>query len=234
MMASRPGAQDMLRIDLETGRTEAIFSTERWWMGHPNPHPWIPDLFMCCQEWYGEDASTRWGACQEHERIRLFDVAARRFIHRPGSLEGAHEHWAPGPHGSRRIYAHAFRGGTHTIYVNDVTEPSEPVVRRFDCPPGRGWSVHVMVAPDESFLVGDGVNEPVRETPEEVAWKYELRDDGHAEVRPIARFRAMTRTLLRGGHRLETNAHVTPDSRWAVFQSSSDDDWFEVWAARVP
>ena len=36
------------------------------------------------------------------------------------------------------------------------------------------------------------------------------------------------------GYRLESNAHVTPDNRWAVFLSSSEDDWFEVWAARVP
>ena len=36
------------------------------------------------------------------------------------------------------------------------------------------------------------------------------------------------------GYRLEANASVTPDSRWVVFQSSSEDDYFEVWAARVP
>jgi hypothetical protein len=88
-----------------------------------------------------------------------------------------------------------------------------------------------MVAPNEQFLVGDGKNH------EEIVWKYELpaeiRRDSFAAVTPVARFRAMTRTLFAPGYRLETNAHVTPDSRWVVFQSSSEDDWFEVWAARV-
>jgi hypothetical protein len=36
------------------------------------------------------------------------------------------------------------------------------------------------------------------------------------------------------GFRLEANAHVTEDSEWVLFQSSNDDDFFEVWAARVP
>lgn len=33
------------------------------------------------------------------------------------------------------------------------------------------------------------------------------------------------------GMRLESNAHVTPDSRWGVFQSANETGLFEVWAA---
>ena len=33
--------------------------------------------------------------------------------------------------------------------------------------------------------------------------------------------------------RLESNAAVTADSRWVVFQSCSEDGFHEVWAARV-
>ena len=51
---------------------------------------------------------------------------------------------------------------------------------------------------------------------------------------PICKYRTLMRSPKVLGHRLEANASVTPDSRWVVFQSSSEDDWFEVWAARVP
>jgi len=51
---------------------------------------------------------------------------------------------------------------------------------------------------------------------------------------PVCTFRTMLRSPQMLGYRLESNAHVTPDSRWAVFQSSSEDNLYEVWAARVP
>ena len=51
---------------------------------------------------------------------------------------------------------------------------------------------------------------------------------------PICKYRTMMRSPKVLGYRLEANASVTPDSRWVVFQSSSEDDYFEVWAARVP
>ena len=51
---------------------------------------------------------------------------------------------------------------------------------------------------------------------------------------PICKYRTMLRSPKMLGYRLEANASVTPDSRWVVFQSSSEDDYFEVWAARVP
>ena len=51
---------------------------------------------------------------------------------------------------------------------------------------------------------------------------------------PICKYRTMLRSPKMLGYRLEANADVTPDSRWVTFQSSSEDDYFEVWAARVP
>jgi hypothetical protein len=54
------------------------------------------------------------------------------------------------------------------------------------------------------------------------------------KAEPVCKFRTMLRNPQMLGYRLESNAHVTPDSRWVVFQSSSQDNRFEVWAARVP
>ena len=55
----------------------------------------------------------------------------------------------------------------------------------------------------------------------------------HSKVWRDHYVRSLVRTL-QCGYRLESNAHVTPDSRWVIFQSSSQDDLFEVWAARIP
>ena len=52
-------------------------------------------------------------------------------------------------------------------------------------------------------------------------------------TRPLARFRSLFHTVM-FPYRVESNADVTPDSRWAVFQSSSEEDLFQVWAAKVP
>ncbi|MFC1452711.1 hypothetical protein ACFLSJ_05120 [Verrucomicrobiota bacterium] len=282
MMAAQPGLQDMVRIDLESGEVETVFQATDWWMGHPNAHPVDPDLFMCCQEWYGEDPDSEWGAAKEHERVRVFDIEARQWldIFRTTPFHCPHEHWAPR---GRRIYGHSGLLGCHAINRIDLEAGTNTW---FVGQKGTARSHHVYIAPDESFLVGDGMNfdrhcvsEDVRKRAEslvtddlfgagikreitlpsggETIWKYVLpenslwdyerfKDDPDAlvatigaeperaiDVTPICRFRSMQRTLM-FGYRLESNAHVMPDSRWAVFQSSSEDDWFEVWAARMP
>ena len=63
-----------------------------------------------------------------------------------------------------------------------------------------------------------------------------LRDNRELTVKvtDVCKFRTLLRSEKHLGYRLESNAHVTPDSRWAVFQSSSEDDFFEVWASRIP
>jgi hypothetical protein len=237
---------------------------------------------MCCQE--GRNTKTqRWGASSENERIRVYDLDTRQWIdtRRTSPFQGAHEHWAPG---ARRIYAHTYLHDVHAITRIDVQPPRN---EWFFCPPRTGTSHHVTVAPNERFLVGDGVNfdragmtAELRQRIEAIAargddrstwvrgslrhpdgaetiWKYELpeetltdyaayaaagdrlhtdleTDPGRAiRVTPLCRFRSLARTRM-FGRRLESNAHVTPDSRWVVFQSSSEDDWFEVWAAEVP
>jgi len=94
------------------------------------------------------------------------------------------------------------------------------------------------------------------DSPGEVIWRYDLPQqtffaDEHcsmsseelarliaenqeqsAKAVPLCQFRSMAR-VLKKPMRNESNAHVTPDSRWAVFQSASDDGLYEVWAARV-
>ncbi len=287
MLAAQPGHQEMIRIHLDSGEVESLFAVSTWWMGHPNPHPSDPDLFMCCQECCGENQNSRWGAAVEHERVRVMDLRSRRWIHKGWAqpLYGSHEHWAPF---APRIWTH-MGGGGHLIVRKTLTRPDTPAYM-WHCQADEGLSTHVMISPDETFLVGDGTNADqfsyheedcgivaqvaaaqgmqnaswarrvARPSPGEIVWKFELPEqsifdpavhsgpDGmirllqdlgqHPEqaVRsvPICRFRALTRTLLKGGHRLESNAHVTPDARWVVFQSSGDDDRFEVWAARVP
>jgi hypothetical protein len=94
------------------------------------------------------------------------------------------------------------------------------------------------------------------DSPGEVIWKYELPKESFfgeraewtaegiaraidqnpkksAKAVPLCQFRSMAR-VLRKPMRNESNAHVTPDSRWAVFQSASEDGLYEVWVARVP
>jgi len=283
MMAAQPGYHEMVRINLDTGAVEHLFSATTWQMGHPNPHPVYPNLFMCCQEWAGEDEKSRWGRAKEHERIRVIDLDTKQWldIHRRIPFQSTHEHWALA---GKRIYAHGGLLGTHAINRIDL-EKGENTWS--PCQPNIGSSVHVMVAPNERFLVGDGHNfdkynmpadvrrriEELAKRPEydsfwftgdlqrtnggETIWKYELPAETlwnyetydndanrfHADLAkypekavkttPICRFRTLSRAQMLG-YRLESNAHVTPDSRWAVFQSSSEDNWFQVWAARVP
>jgi len=283
MMCSQPGYQEMVRIHLDTGEVEPVFSATTWWMGHPNPHPVYPNLFMCCQEWFGEDEKSRWGRAKEHERIRVIDLDKMEWldIYRRIPFQSAHEHWALS---GKRIYAHGGLLGTHALNRIDL-EAGENIW--FPCQPNTGSSVHVMVAPNEQFMVGDGHNfdkynmpadirrklkEMAKRTdfdsvwfkgdlyrtnggeiiwkyefPEETLWNYEKYGNDaakfHADMAkypektvrtiPVCRFRTLCRSHMLG-YRLESNAHVTPDSRWVVFQSSSEDDWFQVWAARIP
>ncbi len=282
MMCSQPGVQEMVRVDTRSGKVETVFETDRWFLTHPNPHPRNPDLFMCAQEYWGASLSARWGAPLEKERIRLFNTRTGQWLntHRPTPLQGGHEHWAP----SGRIYAHGGILDNVTLNRLDLDAGS---YETFICPLGVGNTAHVTVAPDETFLVGDGDNfdqhnltpelrrrleEAIKDDPwrrawsewglrnpngGETIWKYELPENNlwdygrfahnqalfNAEIEaqpergvrttPLCRFRTLCRGPLLG-YRLESNAHVTPDSRWAVFQSSSDDNRFEVWAARVP
>ena len=76
MMAAQPGYQEMIRIDLANGDIKKIFSTDKWYMGHPNPHPSFENILMCCQEWAFE--SEKWGLALEHERVRVFDLSSQQ------------------------------------------------------------------------------------------------------------------------------------------------------------
>ncbi len=104
MMCSQPGAQEMVRLDMQSGKVETVFETDKWLLTHPNPHPRDPDLLMCAQEYWGTKLESRWGEPLEKERIRVFNTRTGQWIntHRPTPLQGSHEHWAP----SGRIYAH--------------------------------------------------------------------------------------------------------------------------------
>ena len=274
---------DMVRIDLATGAVESVFTANGWLIGHPNPNPVDPNRLMCCQEWYGEDPNSEWGRAKEHERIRIFDLSTRKWLdnHRRTPLQSTHEHWSIN---GKRVYGH---GWVHGLNAINRIDPAAGTNEWFICPPDTGDSIHVRVAPNEQFVVGDGANfdrsnvpddlrqriEQARESGDfgatwmradvrrtnggEIIWKYKLpqdnlfdyaihgadrqrlvddiaaNPDGAVKTTPICRFRSLGRTLMLG-QRLESNAQVTPDSRWVIFQSSSEDDWFQVWAARVP
>ena len=41
MMYRQPGTQEMVRLDMQTGSVDTVFETDKWWLGHPNPHPGI-------------------------------------------------------------------------------------------------------------------------------------------------------------------------------------------------
>ena len=94
------------------------------------------------------------------------------------------------------------------------------------------------------------------DSPSEVIWKYELPDEtvwtelrdfqseedayrmiaenpqNVIKITPLCRFRSRVRLTL-DPIREEANAHITPDSRWAVFQSAGEEGLYEIWAARV-
>lgn len=268
MFAAQPGYQEMVRIDLKTGKVEPVFNTSTWWMGHPNPHPHFADLFMCCQEWYGENPKSKWGECSEHQRVRIIDLATQKWLHEiPTNLPwprwgmGYHEHWASW---SKTAYSHAGKDGYHQINKIDLLNGT---FTTYTCPLDTGLSAHVMIAPNEKFLVGDGVEldknmsldlrQRVENMDEklltesrgakeaqrlylnatnggETIWLYHLPDENRPfEVTKLCQRRTLFRTKM-FGYRLECDAHVSPDNNWAIFQSASEDDWFEVWAARVP
>ena len=274
MMGSEPGRNVMYRVDLESGATEAVFECDDWWIGHSNPNPADPDLFMCCQE--GFIWTERYPRPADFQRVRVYDLKrgewldlSRRRIH------VAHEMWSAD---GRRIYGHSRYCGHHLFGLFNLDAGNW---RNYVMPRGSGESIHVHRAPDESFLVGDGHNfgrnnehEAVNlgrrgegdnpfsydgvgsDSPGEVIWKYELPqesivtegDDFDAEeelaraikahpekaitVAPFCRFRSRMK-MVDQPIRLESNAQVTPDSRWTVFQSCSEDGLHEVWAAHV-
>ena len=274
MMGSEPGHNIMVRIDLESGKTQAVFECDDWWMGHPNPNPADPELFMCCQE--GFIWTERYPRPANFQRVRVYDLAesewldlSRRRIH------VAHEMWSAD---GRRIYGHSHYLGHHIFGVFDL---DEGYWRTYAMKQGVGESVHVHRAPNEKFLVGDGCNfgrnnqhEAVNlgrrgdgdnpfsydgvdsDSPGEVIWKYELPAESvvvqaedfssaadleaainaHPEkairVIPACTFRSRMK-MVDHPIRLESNAQVTPDNRWVVFQSCSADGFHEVWAARL-
>lgn len=280
MVAARPGRQHMMRIDLTTGEAVSVFEADTWWIGHPNPSPVDLDVLMCCQEAYGTNA--RFGEPVEFERVRLFDLGTSTWMstHRRDGVQGAHEHWSSS---GRRIYGHGWAHGVHLVMRIDLDAGA---YEWFATPPGSAESDHLHIAPDETFLVGDGraldrslADDDLRRRLEElidagvvdslfgagpldfpnggeVIWRYDLpssptwpagsvpadpaefaraiadRSASLVQAAPVCRFRS----LLRGpmlGHRLESNAHVTPDGSTVVFQSSGPDDRFEVWAAEL-
>ena len=272
-MGANPGRNLMNRVDLEDGRTEVIFECDDWWMGHPNPNPVYPHLFMCCQEGFGW--TERFPQPENFQRIRIHDFERGEWLDLQTKMKsgGVHEHWSPG---GRRVYSHG-TGRQHIVLVNDVFAQTHT---RYVTQLGAGDSSHVCVAPDETFLVGDGRNfcradvgrlEGVvghrrgdspwswdgadNDAPPETIWKYALpvesicdeeldspedfqravaaNPDRTMAVTPVCGFRSMARLRLDGG-RYQSNTHVTPDGGWAVFDSASQEQLFEVWAARIP
>jgi len=276
LLGAEPGRNVMHRIDLTTGEVTALFETDRWWMGHPNPNPCDPQLLMCCQE--GFNWTERYPRPADFSRVRLYRLDRREWTRFPQlqAVGPAHEIWSAN---GRRIWTHGWPSVYQCISVTDATtaKTTTYIMRQ-----GSGGSAHIHPAPDESFVVGDGtdfgknnqavIDELVRskqvddpwawsgygsDSPGEVIWKYELprescyaprpegwspqdfaeaverHPDQVARALPLCQFRSMAR-LLTKPMRNESNAHVTPDSRWAVFQSASEDGLYEVWAARVP
>ena len=286
LICAEPGHQEMVRIDLATGEVETVFENVRDGVAvnleHPTPHPVDPDLFITSPH--------------------VIDLKTGQWIYRfdntsdPRSHGLGHDHWALA---GKRIYTHQWPSlNVHCLARIDLDTDQ---TRWFAGPPHTGFSQHVLIAPNEKFLVGDGYEFDRNTLPPdirsrlekrladgtcdptwcefyltddltnggEIIWKYELPEESvldddkywvdydhmytkyrqeqgrlldadvlkHPEktvkTTPVCKFRTMLRSHMLG-YRLESNAHVTPDSRWVVFQSSSEDDFFQVWAARVP
>lgn len=275
MLGAEPGHNLLFRIDLTSGQTDVVYETHDWWIGHPNPNPVYPHLFMCCQE--GFIWTERYPQPDNFQRIRIHDFSTGEWRNLQGAMQqrGAHEHW--GANG-RRVYSHNLRYGCHQLFKMDLDTGTSV---RYVGPLDYGMSIHTAPAPDESFVIGDGLNfcradlgtieglgnpgdgdNPWSwdgidsESPGETIWQYEYpqetmwpedmeyesvedfyraieeNPDKTVKTTPVCKFRSLSKMKL-DGTRLESNAHVTPDSRWAVFQSASEEGLFEVWAARV-
>ena len=105
----------------------------------------------------------------------------------------------------------------------------------YTCP---GETIYMHELPNESLLDNDDIWHDLNEryTTDMESFHQFLRDNRELTIKvtDVCKFRTLLRSDKMLGYRLESNAHVTPDSRWTVFQSSSEDDFFEVWAARIP
>ncbi len=152
MMGSEPGRNLMYRISLADGATDVVFETDAWWMGHCNPNPVDPNLFMCCQE--GFIWTDRYPRPANFQRQRIYDFARGAWLDLRGAMRsrGTHEHWSAD---GRRVYSHLHAYGCHTIYVTDLDAGKST---RYIGPPDYGISIHAAPAPDESFVIGDGFN----------------------------------------------------------------------------
>jgi hypothetical protein len=285
-MGAEPGHNIMYRIDLQTGQTESVFECADWWMGHPNPNPANPDLFMCCQE--GFLWSEKYPKPSNYQRVRVYNLRDRRWLDLSrGHILNGHEIWSDN---GKRTYGHGHYHGHHQISIFDVDKGCWRICVMQQ---GMGESAHVHPAPNEKFVVGDGYNfgknnqheaknlgqkgdgdnpwcyDGVgQDSPGETIWKFELPAESivtepsafggeideirlgttdsveavaaavqaHPEraikVTPACKFRSRMK-MVDYPIRLETNATVTPDSRWVVFQSCNEDAIHEVWAARV-
>lgn len=104
-----------------------------------------------------------------------------------------------------------------------------------------GETIWKYVLPEETILDDekywrdyDYVYKGLKENPESLETDVLREPEKTIKTTPICKFRTILRSPKMLGYRLEANAQVTPDSRWVVFQSSSKDNYFEVWAARIP
>ena len=150
ILGSEPGPNLMYRIDLETGAVDTIVETDQFWVGHPNPNPVDPSLFMCCQEGYY--FTERYRRPVDMQRQRIVDLSTGRWLDLQGKLRsrGTHEHWSAD---GARVYSHGWPFACHAIYVNDLERER---ATRYIGRPHVGNSIHMTPAPDESFMTGDG------------------------------------------------------------------------------
>ena len=286
----------MLRVDLETGQVSVAYENiwrdgTRYNLQHTNPHPVLPNMFLSGAHIIDLDTG---------EWLDHVDDGVNGRWHGQG-----YYHWALS---GKRIYTKQL-ASPHVQCISCI-DLETGQNRWWACQPHIGLSVHIHVAPNEQFVVGEGYEFDVHNITSElkaltqqridegvsrrwashfinglqgnsgavatapisnggeVIWKYVLPEESVMDddkyfdydqmyreyfrdpapldadllrepektvrTTPICKFRTMLRNPKMIGYRLEANACVTPDSRWVVFQSSSEDNYFEVWAARVP
>jgi hypothetical protein len=136
----------MYRIDLETGETTTAFDVN-WSLAHPNPNPVRPELFMCCQD--GDMSQPG------YQRVRVMDFVSDRWLDMPwwlGEASCGHEMWSAN---GRAVYCH---GGFHGWQIINRFRFDHGAWELFVVPIGAGDSAHLHVAPDETFLIGEGKN----------------------------------------------------------------------------
>ena len=236
-----PGHQEMLRVDLESGQVSVAHENILGDGKRIYTKQLVSPHVQCMSVIDLETGENRWFASPPHTGLAVHAHVAPNEAFLVGEGYDFDEHTFPPElreplqkrldQGLEPRFAAFFLTG---LPVLAGTVPPAPISN-------GGETIWKYVLPEESVLDDekyfqdyDTMYRSYFLDPASLDADLLREPDKTIRTTPICKYRTMLRSPKMLGYRLEANASVTPDSRWVVFQSSSEDDYFEVWAARVP